>query len=98
MTITLQEFTSQSTELTVHLVITLTAEGKAQVKKEGLDKVLRLTSSVATSNMVGFDVNGKIKKYSAPEEIISDFYDIRLTYYMKRKVSKGELVTHKTMC
>lgn len=43
--------------------------------------------------MVGFDVNGKIKKYSAPEEIISDFYDIRLTYYMKRKVCAQPMET-----
>lgn len=77
----------------MHLVITLTAEGKSQVKKEGLDKVLKLTSSVATSNMVGFDANGKIKKYVAPEEIISDFYDIRLTYYMKRKVNSVSCIS-----
>lgn len=65
----------------------LTNEGKAQVKREGLDKVFRLSASVHITNMVAFDANGKIKKYNTPEEIISDFYDIRFTYYMKRKVS-----------
>lgn len=78
-------------------MITLTDEGKAQVKKEGLDKVLRLTSSVSTSNMVGFDVNGKIKKYSSPEEIISDFYDVRLSYYMKRKVGALLQMARRTL-
>lgn len=70
----------------MHLVVTLTAEGKALVKKEGLEKALKLTSSLATTNMVCFDVNGKIKKYASPEEIIDDFYDVRLSYYMRRKV------------
>lgn len=82
-----QEFVSQSTDIAVHLVVTLTAEGKSLVKKEGLEKALKLTSSLATTNMVCFDVNGKIKKYASPEEIVDDFYDVRLSYYMKRKVS-----------
>ena len=69
--------------------MTLTSEGKAAIKKEGLEKALKLTSSVATTNMVCFDQHGKIKKYTSPEEIIDDFYDLRLTYYMKRKVGSG---------
>lgn len=73
----------------MHLTVTLTQEGKAAVKKEGLEKALKLTSSLATSNMVCFDVNGKIKKYASPEEILGDFYDVRLTYYMKRKVRRS---------
>lgn len=72
------------------MVVTLTAEGKALVKKEGLEKALKLTSSLATTNMVCFDVNGKIKKYATPEEIIDDFYDVRLSYYMKRKVGRWD--------
>ncbi|EQB61581.1 dna topoisomerase ii [Vairimorpha apis BRL 01] len=35
--------------------------------------------------MVCFDKNLKIKKYDTPEDIIKDFYYVRLTYYMKRK-------------
>ena len=71
--------------MAVHLIVTLSAEGKAAVKKEGVEKTLKLTSSLATTNMVCFDINGKIRKYESPDEIISDFYDLRLSYYMKRK-------------
>ncbi len=35
--------------------------------------------------MVLFDQEGKIKKYSSPEEILEDFYLLRLSYYQKRK-------------
>ena len=75
--------------MSVHLTVTLTVEGKAAVRKEGVEKALKLTTSLATTNMVCFDVNGKIKKYASPEEIIDDFYDVRLSYYMKRKVIMG---------
>lgn len=85
-----KDFTSQSTDTAVHLIVNLTSEGKALVKKEGLEKALKLTSSVTTSNMVCFDAGGKIKKYTAPEEIISDFYDVRLDHYMRRKVRSFE--------
>ena len=81
-----QEFVSQSTDTSVHLIVTLTFEGKTAIKKEGLEKALKLTSSVATTNMVCFDQHGKIKKYNAPEEIIEDFYPKRLAFYQKRKV------------
>lgn len=36
--------------------------------------------------MVCFDPAGKIKKYTTPEQILDDFYDIRLEHYHKRKV------------
>jgi DNA topoisomerase II len=32
-----------------------------------------------------FDFDGKIKRYSSPEEIIEEFYPKRLAYYQKRK-------------
>ncbi|CAE6454249.1 unnamed protein product [Rhizoctonia solani] len=31
------------------------------------------------------DANGKIKKYNSPEEILEEFYVLRLSYYQKRK-------------
>ena len=35
--------------------------------------------------MVLFDSNNKLKKYSNIEEIINEFYTIRLDYYIQRK-------------
>lgn len=56
------------------------------IKKDGLEKAFKCTGSIAISNMVCFDAEGKIKKYATPEEILLDFYDIRMDYYHKRKV------------
>ena len=46
-----------------------------------------MTDKIKTSNMVCFDPAGKIKKYSSPEQILEDFYDVRLEHYHKRKAS-----------
>ena len=50
-----------------------------------LETTLKLKSSLATSNMVLFDSEGKIKKYETAEEIVRDFAKTRLTMYDKRK-------------
>lgn len=90
-----QDYKEYHTDKTVHFVVTLTAEGKKQVDSEGLEKVFKVVSKVNTSNMVCFDPQGKIKKYATPEDIVADFYDVRLEYYHKRKkhlVGELELV------
>ena len=32
-----------------------------------------------------FDANEKLKKYNTPEEIVEDYYPVRIKYYQKRK-------------
>jgi len=63
----------------------------------GLEKLLRLTTTISTTNMHLFDSNEKLKKYSKVEEIIEDYYDVRLGGYVKRKkhiikILEGELI------
>ena len=48
-------------------------------------KTFNLESSLSITNMVLFDPNGKLKKYTSVEEIMQTFYDLRLNYYQKRK-------------
>lgn len=33
-----------------------------------------------------FDADGKIKRYDSPEEILTEFFDLRLQYYERRRV------------
>ena len=58
----------------------------ARAQEEGLEKFFKLTTNINTSNMIAFDTNGKIHKYESPEEILGEFYPLRLQYYQKRKV------------
>lgn len=64
----------------------MTANGLAEAEKKGLTEFFKLTGKVGTSNMMCFDPEGKIKKYNSPEEVIEEFYPVRLAYYQKRKV------------
>ncbi|KAK4056942.1 DNA topoisomerase 2 [Microbotryomycetes sp. JL221] len=81
----IKDYKEYHTDTTVHFIITLTEPGKQAVKRDGLDKTFKMTGKISTSNMVMFDPHGKIKKYTTPEEVIEDFYDVRLEYYHKRK-------------
>jgi DNA topoisomerase-2 len=55
-------------------------------EEEGLEKRFKMATTFSTSNMVCFDLNGKIRKYASAEEILVDFYQKRLEYYGLRKV------------
>jgi len=46
----------------------------------------KLTTSHKTTNMVAFDVNGAIRRFTGPGEIMERFYGERLSAYTKRKV------------
>jgi len=51
----------------------------------GFMKQMKLISSLGVSNIMLFDRDGKIRKYESALEILKDFFDLRLTYYDKRK-------------
>jgi DNA topoisomerase-2 len=46
------------------------------------------TKGLGTSNMYLFDRNETIKKYTNTEDIIQDFYGVRLEFYAKQKESR----------
>ncbi len=51
----------------------------------GLERTLKLYSTSSTTNMNLFNSEDKLKKYENVEEIIDDYYEIRLEYYEDRK-------------
>jgi DNA topoisomerase-2 len=51
----------------------------------GLEKVLKLYSTSSITNMNLFNSEDKLKKYNTVNEIIDDFYNVRLEYYGIRK-------------
>lgn len=48
-------------------------------------KDFKLTKQFSINNMNLFDKNGQIKKYNDPNDIIKEFYNIRLDFYNKRR-------------
>ena len=55
------------------------------IAKNEINKKLKLTSFINTTNMHVFDENGMIRKVSCPEEIIYRFYKVRKEHFKKRK-------------
>eukprot|EP00495_Collosphaeridae_sp_1-RS-2012_P007416 TRINITY_DN713_c0_g1_i2.p2 TRINITY_DN713_c0_g1~~TRINITY_DN713_c0_g1_i2.p2 ORF type:complete len:166 (-),score=37.74 TRINITY_DN713_c0_g1_i2:145-642(-) len=48
-------------------------------------KQMKLVGTLGVSNIILFDRDGKIRKYESALEILKDFFDLRLSYYDKRK-------------
>ena len=89
---TIKEFTSVCTEVNVDITIVF-PKGKMLEYEEttesngvnGLEKMLKLTTTITSTNMHMFNNDIKLNKYGSVEEIIQEFYGIRhLTYHRRR--------------
>ncbi|KAK7243530.1 hypothetical protein RIF29_38329 [Crotalaria pallida] len=78
-------FRQNGDDAIVDIEIRLKRDKVAMVKQEGLLKKFKLTSTISTSNMHLFDAEGKIKKYDNPEQILEEFFPLRLEFYERRK-------------
>ena len=88
----IKEYDDKSKDTNVEFIITF-GKGKLaeleSIKAEhdcnGLEKLLKLYSTSSTTNMNLFNSEDKLRKYDTVDEIIDDYYDIRLEYYEDRK-------------
>lgn len=82
----IRDFTSNSTEKVVDIKITF-PKGQLEEyeRNDGLLKLLKLSSTVSTTNMHLFDKDLKLKKYNAVEDIIDEYFQVRLETYNIRK-------------
>jgi DNA topoisomerase-2 len=89
----IKDFVSVSTEVSVRMTVTLPKGRLAELVAEvdpttgvnGLEKLLKLTTTVSTTNMHMFNKDCRLHKYASVEEIIDAFYEIRMETYSKRK-------------
>jgi DNA topoisomerase-2 len=63
----------------------------------GLEKTLKLYCTGSTTNMNLFNENDKLTKYDTVEEIIDDYYPIRLEYYDDRKEHMIDVLEQQIM-
>jgi DNA topoisomerase-2 len=88
----IKDFTSICTEVNVDFTVVF-PKGKIQELEasidtngcNGIEKMLKLFTTISTTNMHMFNAEFKLHKYTSVEEIIEDFYNIRLDVYGKRK-------------
>lgn len=88
----LKDFSSICTEVTVDIIVVF-PRGKLDDLESvvdangmnGVEKMLKLQTTVSITNMHMFDKDCKLHKYNSVEEIILEFYQVRLDVYQKRK-------------
>jgi DNA topoisomerase-2 len=87
----IREFTSNSTEKVVDIRVVFPKGKLAELEAEdedglnGVHKLLKLTTTVSTTNMHLFDKDCKLKKYDTVSQIIDDYFEVRLNTYVVRK-------------
>jgi DNA topoisomerase-2 len=89
----IKDMVSMSTEVNVDITITFPKGRLAELDEmplsdsgvNGIEKMLKLTTTVSTTNMYMFNSETKLHKYESVQEIIDDFYCVRMRTYQKRK-------------
>lgn len=76
------------TDTKVHITIRLPKTTLDNYKKNipKFEKDFDLIKNINTTNMHLYNPKGQIQKYNSVEEILQEFYTIRLEYYLKRKL------------
>ncbi|KAK9243853.1 DNA topoisomerase [Lipomyces tetrasporus] len=77
----------------IKFVVQLSDEEMRNALSEGLLNRFKLTSTISLNNIVAFDAAGRIRKYESVEDILKDFYYVRLDYYQRRKDHLGSVLT-----
>ena len=99
----IKDFTSLCTEVNVNIAVVL-PKGRvdeliAQKDAQGIDgieKLLKLTTTIKTSNIHMFNGQGKLTKYENVDELIRDYFGVRLEAYRVRKAHLLADMTKKT--
>lgn len=52
---------------------------------DGIEKLLKLTTTVSLTNMKAFDANRKLCLFESPQDIVDNYYPVRLKMYEDRK-------------
>ena len=101
----IKDYKDYNTHRDVNFVIQMEEKHLAAAVEEGLEEKFKLTKIIATTNLVAFDAEGRITKYAGAEDILKEFFNVRLKFYEKRKVSKimhictySRLTSHSNGC
>jgi DNA topoisomerase II len=93
-----KDYVDKSTDTDIYFEITLIDA----LSLDKLEKTFGLVEKIKTSNMHVFDVNGHIKKYNTPNEILIEYAHKRIALYKQRKIHmlkelNGKLPYHRNI-
>ena len=81
----IRDFISMSTEKRVDITVTFPRGRLAELSDADVEKILRLTSTLSISNMHLFNGDSRLHKFASVQEIIHEFFGVRMAMYVKRK-------------
>ena len=84
----LRSYSNNNTDVSVDFELVFVDEyilDELLENRDKFEKMFKLTTKINVSNMYLYSTDNTIKKYSSPEDILIDYYEIRLEYYQKRK-------------
>ncbi len=83
----IQSFREYHTDSTVKFELKMKKEDVAYYRDhmDELEEYLKLSGKISYTNMTLYDPQGHLKKYESTDDILKEFYMIRLAYYGKRK-------------
>ncbi|KAK6336595.1 DNA topoisomerase 2 [Orbilia javanica] len=81
-----KDYLDYNSDLRVHFIVELDSKSSMEAAlKEGLETRFKLNKTASTTNMVAFDAQGRLTRYETPEDILKEFYFVRLKLYQSRK-------------
>ena len=81
----IESFVENHTTISVSFIVSMKSVQLRRMLKTGLEKVFKLEGNMLTTNMNAFDPNLRIQKYASPEDIVDDYFPVRLGLYHDRK-------------
>lgn len=81
----IKDYKDYNTHKDVHFIIQMDDKHMKAALEEGIEERFKLSKTLATSNLVAFDPEGRITKYASVEAILEEFYAYRLKHYQLRK-------------
>jgi DNA topoisomerase-2 len=98
----IKDFNSICTEVMVDITVSFPKGRVAELMEtvdangyNGVEKLLKLQTTVSTTNMHMFNSECKLHKYDSVSEIIDDFYVVRIKVYQKRKAAMVQSMNKK---
>ncbi len=81
----ISDYKEYHTDCTVRFVVKMNAGQFAHASEQGLHRFFKLQKTISLGNMVLFDSKGCLRRYETATEILREFFEVRLGYYVKRK-------------
>uniref|UniRef100_A0A8C2X9D6 DNA topoisomerase 2 n=1 Tax=Cyclopterus lumpus TaxID=8103 RepID=A0A8C2X9D6_CYCLU len=79
------DYKEYHTDTTVRFIVKMTTEKLSEAEAAGLHKVFKLQQTLTCNSMVLFDHAGSLNKYESVQDVLKDFFELRMKYYVLRK-------------